>query len=157
MRSPLKGFLLIVPLKQPETNKDFDLTPRCAVWLRCVMHTAELDSAVGCTPQSLTPWWQAHRGARLCGGMHTAELFEKFWSLDSEVWCTPRSLTPRWDAHRGVRRCLLFVFLYFLHWKTSEVKKIPWAVCDLCYYFHVNIFRHHREITFVNFRIKIDT
>ena len=66
------------------------LTPRCAFWLRGVMHTTELDSAVWCTPGSLTPWWDAHHG-----GMHTTE-------LDSAVWCTQPSLTPRCDAHRRV-------------------------------------------------------
>ena len=137
MRSPLKGFLLIVPLKQPETNKDFDLTPRCAVWLRCVMHTAELDSAVGCTPQSLTPWWQAHRGARLCGGMHTAELFEKFWSLDSAVWCTPRSLTSQWDAHS---RSWLSGEMHTVE-SSSAVWITPWSqiIFKMCV-FHVFVF-----------------
>ena len=45
------------------------LTPQCAVWLCGVMHTAELDSTVGCTPRSflrnfdyLTPWCDAHHG-----------------------------------------------------------------------------------------------
>ena len=65
-----------------------------------------------CTPWSLTPWWEAHGGAWLCGMMHTAELelqtteiFEKFGSLDSAVWCTQRSLTLWYDAHRGVWFC----------------------------------------------------
>ena len=31
-------------------------------WLPGVMHTAEINSAVGCTPQRLTPPWDAHRG-----------------------------------------------------------------------------------------------
>ena len=46
------------------------------------MHTAELDSAVWCTPSSF--------------------LKIRIY-LDSAVWCTPRSLTPQWNAHRGVK------------------------------------------------------
>ena len=89
MCSPLKGFLLIVPLW-------------CAVWLHGVIHTIELDFPVWCTLWSLTLRWDAHRGAWLCGIMHTLELdygmwctpwsfFEKLGSLDSMVWCTPWS------------------------------------------------------------------
>ena len=87
------------------------------------MHTAESDSAVWCIPRSLTQLCDAHRGVWLCSekntaesdsvvwctprsrlssGMHTAEFFEKFWSLDSVVGCIPWSLTPRYDAHRRV-------------------------------------------------------
>ena len=82
--------------KQPETHKDFDF-----------------DSAVRCTPWSLTPQWETHRWAWLRGGMHIAELSEKFWLLDSAVWCTLRSLTPRWDAHRRVRLVQICPFLWF--------------------------------------------
>ena len=71
----------------------------CRVWLSGVMHTKESDSAVRCTPQSvsknvdhLPPRCHAHRRARLRGGMHIAE-------LDSLVRCTLRSPTPRGDAH----------------------------------------------------------
>ena len=69
------------------------------------MHTAELDSAVWCTPRSLTPLWEAHHGVWLSGVMHTAE-------SDLAVRCTPRSflknfdhLTLRCDAHRGAWLC----------------------------------------------------
>ena len=41
----------------------------------------------------LTSRCDAHHGAWLRGEMHTAELFEKYWSLDSAVGCTPRSNT----------------------------------------------------------------
>ena len=37
----------------------------CGVWLCSGMHTAESDYAVGYTPRSLTPRWDAHHGARL--------------------------------------------------------------------------------------------
>ena len=54
---------------------------RCAIWLRSVMHTAELDSAVWCTSQRLNPRYDAHCKffweiwvTWLCGVMHTAEL-----------------------------------------------------------------------------------
>ena len=61
------------------------LTLRCdahhGVWLRGEKHTAESDSAVGCTPRSflknlvtLTPRWVANRRAWLRGGIHSAEL-----------------------------------------------------------------------------------
>ena len=69
--------------------------------------------------------------------------------LDFLVGYTPQSQTT-------------FVFLYLLHlsttfYKKTEVKKISWTICDFCYYFHINIFRHHREITIIKFRIKTDT
>ena len=41
--------------------------------------------------------------------------------------------------------------------KTYEVKKIYHTNVDLEYNFHINIFRHHREIAFVKLRIKTDT
>ena len=59
------------------------------------------DSAVWCTPRSLTPQYDAHCGIRLRGGMHTAEFFQMLCFHDSAVWCTPRSLNPRDDAHHG--------------------------------------------------------
>ena len=40
------------------------------------MYSVELDSAEGCTPRSLTLWYDAHLGAQLRSGMHTAELFK---------------------------------------------------------------------------------
>ena len=69
-------------------------------WLGGILHTAELDSAVWCTPRSMTQRCDAHRGVRLGGGMHPAEFFEKLWSLDTAVGCTPQ--TPRYKSHRGV-------------------------------------------------------
>ena len=75
--------------EQPEINKDFDfdsavccLTPRCAVWLRSAMHTAEIDSSVRCTPQSfvslnlehLTLQYGAHCGDWLSSVMYAAEI-----------------------------------------------------------------------------------
>ena len=89
------------------------------LWLRSVMHTAELDSAVGCTPRSPTDLkmsvfcvfilatsfdsilsknncdlqyqFQINIWVWLCGGMHIAELLKNFSSLDSAVWCTLRA------------------------------------------------------------------
>ena len=86
MCSPLKGFLPTVTLRPTKISI---LTPQCAVWLRGVMHNAELDSTVGCTPQSLTPPWDAHCGLCYRGVMHTEE-------LDLAVGCTPQD-----DAHCG--------------------------------------------------------
>ena len=75
-------------------------TPWCddahhKVWLSGRMHTTESDSMVGCTPRSLTQWWNAHHRVWFNGGMNTAE-------SDSMVGCTPRSLIQWCDAHRGV-------------------------------------------------------
>ena len=80
------GFILIVPLKATRDSQRFWF------WLRGV----HFYSAVWCPPQSLTPRYDAHRGAWLHRGMHTAE-------LDSAVWCTPQSLIPRCASHCGVR------------------------------------------------------
>ena len=98
------------------------------VWLRSMGHTAELDSVVRCTPQrflrnlkhlnwrcdalrgadplvgsppwSLTPLWEAHRRAWLCGVMQTANRGD---------WLR-RCLTPQWDAYREV-----FKKIFFMH------------------------------------------
>ena len=100
-------------------------------WLRGV----QFDSAMLCTPRSLTPrydahcksltpLWNAHHGAWLCSMMHTAELdstmwctpqsfFEKFGSLDSVEGCTQRSLTTRCASRRGVRPLWKCPFLSF--------------------------------------------
>ena len=131
------------------------LTPRCDAYcgarLQGGMHTAAPDSEVGSTLQSLTPWWDAHHGAFweilitwLSSVMHTAE-------LDLVVRCTLQSQTI-------LKMSVFHVFVFitsFNFWST--VKKIPWTICDLWYYFHINIFRHHREITLVKLGIKMDT
>ena len=78
------------------------------------MHTAELDSAVGCTPQSQSDWFE---------------------NVCFSCFCT----------------CYVYVSTPFIR-KTSEAKKIPWTICDLQHQFHINIFRHHREIAFVKLR-----
>ena len=46
-------------------SKILILTPKCAVWLCGVMHTAELDSTEGCTLWSLSPRCASHHGIRL--------------------------------------------------------------------------------------------
>ena len=96
---PLKGFLLFVPLKTTRDKRRFQ-SPVCSLSLRCdarrgdcldgVMHTAESDSAVWCTPRRLTPCRDC-----LCRVMHSADFFwdivfltpEKFGTIDSTVWC----------------------------------------------------------------------
>ena len=80
----LKEFLLIVPLKATRNSQRFWF------WLIGV----QFDSAVWCTPQSLTQQWDAHRGAWLSSRKHTAE-------LDSVVWCTPRSFLKIWISRRN--------------------------------------------------------
>ena len=87
MCKPLKGFLLIVPLKATRDSQRFWFWLRsvqfdsgcdahCRAWLQGMMHTA---SAVWCTPQSLTLRWDEHRRAWLCTMMHTAEFFREIW------------------------------------------------------------------------------
>ena len=105
----------------------------------------QFDSAVECTPWSflrnfdhLTPRWDAHRGAWLCGEMHTSE--SDYCSSNMSVFFMFSYL-----------KCLLTPFFR----KPSEVKKISWPIHDLQYYFHNNIF--HREIAFVKLQIKTDT
>ena len=112
---PYKDFFCLSLERQPEISKILILTPRCAVWLRNVMHTTEfdsavwctlqkLDSAVECTPRSLTLQYDAHSGAWLHDVMHTAEFFWEIWvtwlrggmhtaESDSKVCITPRSQT----------------------------------------------------------------
>ena len=101
MCSPLKGFLLIVPLKASRDSQRFRF------WLRGV----HFDSAVCCRPRSLTLRCVADRGVFqqslitwLRGVLQTAE-------LDSAVCCTPRSLTPRCVANRGVFQQSLITWL----------------------------------------------
>ena len=131
---PFKGKQILVKISI--------LTARCAFWLRSRKHTAELDSAVGNTPRSLTSGCDAHRWVFweswypwLPGMMHIAE-------LDSVVGSTPRSSTLRWDAHCGVRlirKCpffRVFVLVTPFFQKTFEVKKIPWTIFDIQYQFN---------------------
>ena len=86
MCSPTKGLVLIVPLKATTDKRRFLFS------LHGLMHTAEIDSVVWCTPRRLTLWCDAQCGDWLCGVMHNVE-------IDSVVWCTMRRLTLRCDAH----------------------------------------------------------
>ena len=52
----------------------------------------QLDFTVWCTPQSLTPQWDAQRGAWICSGMNTAE---SDYMVGSTLW----SSTLQCDAH----------------------------------------------------------
>ena len=103
------------------TTSDFTI-PFSKIWCT-LMHTAESDSAVWCTPWSLTQWCDAHLGVRLGSRMHIAHrgAFLKYFitwlhggmytaELDLAVGCTPQSfsknfdhLTPQWDAHCRVK------------------------------------------------------
>ena len=120
------------------------LTARCAVWLRGMMHTAELDSAVWCTPWRFLRNWVTW----LCVGKHTAE-------FDSTVCITPCSQTTLKMSISIFSKswCLSTTF----YWKKSELKKISWTICDFPYNFHSNIFRYHRKITIIKFWTKTDT
>ena len=124
---------------------DFDstvcsLTPRCdaylGTWLCGVMHTTELDSAVGCTRRNFLRNFDyltlQCRRAWLCGVMHTLE-----------------------SDKMSVFHVFIFVTCFknsMFYWKTPEVKNFHWTICNLCYNFHINLFRHHREITIVKLR-----
>ena len=59
--------------KQPETIEDVILTPRCAVWLRGVMHTVKMDFAVWCTPQRSNSRSDSSHGDWLSGGTQIME------------------------------------------------------------------------------------
>ena len=154
----LKDFSWLSLKSNKRLTKISILTPWCAVWLCGGMHTAELDSML-----------QWHVDMLTCGAfweilitwlrvvMHTVE-------LDLAVGFTLQSSTLQWDAHRRVRLvqiCHFFVFSYLLRFSTQflrknfELKKILKQL--VTYYFHINIFRHHREIAFVKHRIKTDT
>ena len=81
-------------------------------WLRGRMHTAELDSVVWCTPQSLTLWDDAHHRVQLRSGKHIKVFLKNCDHLtpqcdahcefDSTLGSTQQSLTPWDDAHHGV-------------------------------------------------------
>ena len=66
----------------------------CSMFLQCAMHTTKW-----CTPQSLAPRFDAHRGVGLHSMMHPAEsdsgMIFCSWLLriDSTVWCTPHSFS----------------------------------------------------------------
>ena len=92
------------------------------------MHTAELDSAVWCTLQSLmrnwghlTPWCDVHRGAWLSDMMHTEV-------LDSAVWCTPRSFLRIRIYQRNRNRIRKYFSMFirgldgFKSWKNGAQK-----------------------------------
>ena len=144
MCSPLKRFLLIVPLKATIDFQTFDsdstvcsLTPlchaHCGTWFRGVMYTAQFLRNLG----HLTPQWDAHCGAWLHGGMHTAESDSSTSKMSVSVF------SNSWRLSITFYR------------KTSELKKIPLTIFDFQYNFHSNSLRHHREITIVKFRIKL--
>ena len=113
------------------------LTLRCAVWLRGVRHTAQLDSEVWCTPRSLTPWCAAHRGAWLRGRKHTAE-------LDSAVGSTQRIFWESWYPWlRGVMHTMQLgsaVGCKLLSQTDSKVSVFCFLVLASCYVFRLNFF-----------------
>ena len=76
--------------------------------------------------------------------------------LDLAVGFTLQSQT---SSNMSFFRVFIFLtpFGFFFSRKTSDVKKIPDSISELQYYFHINIFRHHREIAFVKHQIKTDT
>ena len=142
MWSSLKEFLLNFYLKVTRNSQRFWFWP-CSV---------QFDSAVWCTPRSLTPRHDAHSGAWLCGMMHTVEFFEKFGALDSSEWCKLWSLTPRCDSHCGVwemrnfdhltPQCASLCGIWLQHWvwlrgvmhtadSDSAVGCTPWSVLKI--------------------------
>ena len=150
MCSSLKGFLPSPFKTNHWLAKILILTPRCAVCLWCIL-------------QSLTPLWEAHCGARstprcnahcgvfwkiwcswLCSVMHTTE-------LDSMVGSTPRCLT--------LQRANIYFFHFFVFFTSfnNVLQKKVWSKTGSLNNFHINIFRHQREIAFVELWIKTDT
>ena len=82
-------------------------------WLCGVMHTAELDSAEGCTPCSLTPLWVCKPWSFsgtlfswLGGEMHIAE-------SDSAVRCTLRSFLKIWISGRNQNQIYKYFSLFY--------------------------------------------
>ena len=101
------------------------------------------DSAVWCTPWSLTPRYDADQGVFLYilfswlrGEMHTSELDSTVWCTPGsqtpgdEVWCTLRSFLKIWISrrNRNLIRKYFSMFIRGLHgfesWKKIEVKKL---------------------------------
>ena len=94
---------------------------------------------------------------------------QRFWfwlrcvQFDSPVGCTPRSQAPHYVSHHRVKCIKYLVFSHSLCLSTTFYKKrlkskrFCKTVFELQYNFHINIFRHQREITFVKLWIKINT
>ena len=81
--------------------KNSILFPRCAIYLRGMLHTAEIVSVVCCTPLRSSPRYDAHHGDHLRVVLHTAEIVSVVCTeIISAVCCTPQRLSPQWDAHR---------------------------------------------------------
>ena len=74
------------------------LIPRCAIYLRGMLHTAEIISAVGCTPRKSSPRYATYRQDHLRGVLHTSEMI-------SAVCCTLLRLSPRCATHPRDRLC----------------------------------------------------
>ena len=103
----------------------------CRAWLCDMMHTTDIDSAVGCKSRSFT----AHPGVFLrnfyylilqcavwlCGVVHIVE-------LDSAVWCTSWRLTPRWDAQHRAWLCTMEFFEKFWLLDSAAVWYMPWSL-----------------------------
>ena len=73
-----KYFLYNLWLTVLFSYKYLQASQRKSHWLRNVMHTAESDSAVWCTPWSLTLQRAAHHRVWLQGEMPAAEIFKNF-------------------------------------------------------------------------------
>ena len=116
MCSPLKGFLLIVPLKATKDKRRF----------RFHLRGVPFVSAVWCTPRRSSQRYDAHHGDHLSYVMHTAEVCmvntyimnELFWNIKcynffylcgvqhtadiiSGVCSTLQRLSLRYNAHGG--------------------------------------------------------
>ena len=103
----------------------------------------ELDSTVGCTSPSLTPWGDVQHGVGLLGGIQAAE-------PDSIMCIKPCSQT-------NLKMSVFVLSYFYVCQKKSEVNKISETIFDQHYYFYINMFRHHREINFLKLWMKTDT
>ena len=87
-----KRIFPIVPLKATRNHRIFDFDSPCAVWLCGMMHTAESDSAVGCTPGSFLKF----------------EYLSEIELENFRSWHTPFKYS-RWLIHKLYNKCFLVV------------------------------------------------
>ena len=155
---------VFTPKSNQRLSKISILTLWCAVWLRGVMHTVELDSAVWCTRWSLTLRYDAHCGAWLNGVRHTTEFLRNYGHLTLQidahrgVWLRSVLHTAESDYFENVRFCVFEFVTSFSYVLSKNVwsKKDSLNNLRLSVYCS-NILRHHREITIVKSWIKTDT
>ena len=150
MSSPLKVFLLIVPLKSNQRQEKISiLSPRCSnLSLVCVAHcgdhlrsglrTREIISAVCCTLHIWSPRYVGDGWDDLCGMLHTAEIV-------LAVCCTLRIQLYDRISQRNRNRIRKYFSLIirgsdgFQSWKKLEVENLVTHSLALNSKKHVNM------------------